>query len=628
MLDCSRLNSVVPGRTRFGPFEVDAEARTLTRSGVPIKLQQQPFDVLLVLLERPGRLVPRDELQRRIWRSDTFVDFDHSLNIAVNKLRVALEDSADHPRIIETVPRRGYRFIHPVQPSSPEPSPDINPETPKPHPRLGRHLLLFGAVTLIVVAATLTGWWALRGDAQHRRASDTPPIGSIAVLPLQDVSPDAAANPYFSDSVTDEITTSLGRLDGVRVVSRTSVLAFRPPFTSARAIAAALGVDAIVEGTLVRAAGRVRIVARLIASSDERVIWTRSYDREAQDMVSLERDVTVDLAQALGAEGAVGSSPPVTPAGYDEYLRGRYAWNLRSDAALHEAIEHFIRVTAIAPDYAPAYAGLADCYTTLGYLSNIVPGDGFQAARAAANRALALDDSVADAHASLAYVHLYYDWDWAAAEREFRRALVLNPNYATAHEWYAVFLTAMMRHGEARAEIERAQVLDPLSAAIATDAGFELYYTRQYDSAAAQLTRVLHRTPQFPLAHLWLGRTYQQKQMFDAAIAEYARVDQTLPDWPVTVAAIGSAQGWAGRARDARLTLERLHRLSAHRYVTAYGYALVYAALGERDRAIEALRQGVAERTPWMVWLKLDPRWGSVADDPRFDQIVQRMGLP
>ena len=623
------------GRVRFEDFELDLEAHVLHRAGAPIKLQQQPFDVLTVLLEHPGRLVSRGDLRQRIWQSNTFVDFDHSLNIAINKLRTALGDSAEHPRLIETIPRRGYRFVGSLETTDLRVADGGSEADSEPDPRRGpwhRATAITAGVVGLTIAVTLGGvaiFRAPRPGQSSQAVAAGHRIESIAVLPLEDLSPDASKSSYFADSMTDELITSLAQLPGVRVVSRASVVPFKGQHKPLAENASALAVDGIVEGTIVRVGNRVRITAQLIDAVTDRHLWARSYERDLQDILTLQRDVTAEIATEIGLEvDTPARRTVVNPTAYDEYLRGRFAWNVRSESSLHDAIEHFIRSTELDPTYAPAYAGLADCYTTLGYLTNILPSDGFQAARGYAKRALQIDDSLAEAHASLAYTHFYYDWDWASAEHEFRRAIALNPNYATGHQWYAVFLTAMMRPGEARAEIERARASDPLSAAIATDLGFQLYYTRQYDAAVEHLSATIALNPKFPLTHLWLGRAYQQKQMFADGIAEFGAVQQALPDWPVAVAAAGSANAWAGNRHEARQTLERLQALSGRRYVTAYGYALVHAALGERDEALDWLQRGVQERTPWMVWLKLDPRWGKLADDSRFAQIAGQVGLP
>jgi len=623
---------VVAGRIQFDDFELDPDGRALYRAGSRVKLQQQPFDVLTALLERPGRLMSRDELRQRVWPADTFVDFDHSLNISINKLRTALDDSAEHPRFIETIPRRGYRFIGTLTKGAaaapdPEHTDELSPpRTTRPRRNIGVAYVIGILIAIPIIAFAIA---SLRPGGQRPvEAAARERVRSIAVMPLDDLSPDAASARYFADSMTDALITSLAQLPDIRVISRTSVVSLSQPRKPLPEIAATLGVDSIVEGTVVRLGNRVRITAQLVDGATDRHLWARSYDREMRDVLALQHEVTTEIASEIGRRVAPSAPSAVKPAAFDEYLRGRFAWNARTETAMGEAIEHFIRATQLDPSYAPAYAGLADCYATLGYLSNLVPSDGFQAARAAAERALRLDQTSAEAHASLGYVHFYYDWDFDAAERELRRALSLNPSYATGHQWYAVFLTAMSRPGEARAEIERASGLDPLSAAISTDLGFQLYYTREYDRAVHHLNDVIGRYPRFPLAHLWLGRAYQQHNRFADAIAEFDAVERALPDWPVTVAATGSAAAWAGDVRTARHTLDRLHGLSKQRYVTAYGYALVHAALGEHDQAIDWLERGVEEHTPWMVWLKLDPRWGVLSSDPRFTRIAARVGLP
>ena len=270
---------------------------------------------------------------------------------------------------------------------------------------------------------------------------------------------------------------------------------------------------------------------------------------------------------------------------------------------------------------------MADCYTTLGYFSYLAPVDAFPKAKAAAIKAVELDPTLAEPHTSLAYARLYYDWDWPGAEKEFAEAISLNPNYATAHHWYSVYLTAMERPEQASTEIKRAHELDPLSLIINTDIGFELYYTRHYDQAVSQLKTTLEMKPDFPLAHLWLGRTYQEKAMYDEALAEFKTVESSFRGWPVAIAAIGYVDGVSGKRTDAMNVLRDLNELARQRYVTSYGVALVYAGLGDRDKAFASLEKAHAERSHWLVWLKLDPRWDSLRADPRFADLVRRVGL-
>lgn len=312
---------------------------------------------------------------------------------------------------------------------------------------------------------------------------------------------------------------------------------------------------------------------------------------------------------------------------YQLYVAGRYYWSQRSEAGLRKATEYFAKAIEADPAYARAYSGLADSYTTLGYLSYLVPRDAFVKANEAAMKALGLDAGLTEPHTSLGYVRLYYDWDFAEAETEFRRAIALNPAYPTAHHWYAVYLTAMRRFEHAREAIERAQALDPTSLIINTDLGFVLYYSGQYDAAIKQLRIVTEMNPQFPLAHLWLGRTYQEKMMYEDAIAEFRQAESVLREWPVVKAAIGCAQGASGQRKEALATLEELNRLSTERYVTPYGIALVHAGLGEREQALAWLYRALENRSHWLVWLTLDPRLETLRPDSRYRDLVSSVGL-
>jgi len=317
----------------------------------------------------------------------------------------------------------------------------------------------------------------------------------------------------------------------------------------------------------------------------------------------------------------------VHPEAYLAWVKGRYYWNQRTAPSLEKGLTSFRRALDIDPTYAAAYAGLADCYTALGYGSYLAPKVAFERAKAAARQALILDPNLADAHASLGFAHLYYDWDFSGADREFQRALALDANSVTAHEWYGIYLTAMGRFADAHAQIALAQQLDPLSVAINTDAGFVTYYSGRSAEAVTQLRATLDLNPGFPPAHLWLGRAYEQQKDYDAAIVEFKTAATALVDWPVTMAALGHVYGVAGRRQAATQVLGDLRALSARKYVTPYGVALVHAGLGDIDQAFTALDQAVADRSNWLVWLKLDPRFDNLHGDPRFDALVRRIGL-
>jgi DNA-binding winged helix-turn-helix (wHTH) protein/Flp pilus assembly protein TadD len=313
---------------------------------------------------------------------------------------------------------------------------------------------------------------------------------------------------------------------------------------------------------------------------------------------------------------------------YRAYLQGRHDWNQRSEVSLRRAIGHFERAIQIDPRFAPAYSGLADCYATLGYLSHLAPDEAFPASRQHATRALELDTSLAEAHASLGFVKLYFDWDWRGAEAEFQRAIALDPNYAPTHEWYSIFLLAAGRPSDAFREIQFASHRDPLSLPINSDLGFHYYYTGKYDEAVKQLKFVLELNEDFPPAHLWLGRTYQELGKFDDALAEFQHVQEKLPEWPVSLAARGFVAGIAGRADEAQNILAELETLAGRKFVTSYGLALVHAGLGQNDAAFASLNKAFDERSHWLVWLRLDPRWAALRRDPRFAELVSRMAFP
>jgi tetratricopeptide (TPR) repeat protein len=313
---------------------------------------------------------------------------------------------------------------------------------------------------------------------------------------------------------------------------------------------------------------------------------------------------------------------------YRLYLQGRHNWSRRSEEALKEAIERFQDAAALDPGFAAAYSGLADCYATLGSLSHLAPADAFPMARRHAMLALELDPSLAEAHASLGFVQLYFDWNWPAADAEFQRSIALDPSYPATHQWYGIYLMAAGRPAEALAEMQRARQRDPLSLAINTDIGFCLYYAAQYQEAAKQLQFVLEINSDFPPAHLWLGRTYQELGRYGEAIAEFRCVEDKLPEWSVPLAARGFVEGIAGHTDEARTTLIKLDRLAKRRFVTSYGRALVHAALGETDAAFSWLDQGFAERSHWLVWLRLDPRWKSLRFDRRFSECIRRISFP
>jgi eukaryotic-like serine/threonine-protein kinase len=499
------------------------------------------------------------------------------------------------------------------------------------HRVLGRWLS-FAAVAVVVLAVLLgLNLGGLRNKLLGR--TDQGGIKSLVVLPLENLSGERDQD-SFADGMTEELITSLGKIGSLRVISRTSSMTLKGARRPLPEIARQLNVDAVVEGTVSRSGDRVRITAQLIQPASDKQLWTGSYDRNLHDILALQSEV----AQAIAREVKVKLTPDeeahlrgtrrVVPEAFDAVVRGRYLWSKRDEESLHKGIEQFQQAIDADPTYATAYAGLADCYNALGYSNYLSPEDSFPRAKAAAAKALELDPELADAHASLGYATMYFDWNFQQAEREFRRAVELNPNAPLAHQWYAYLLTAMERPEEARAEIDRARELDPLSVAINTDMAFTYYYSGHPEEAIHFVKTALEMNSKFPLGHFWLGRIYTSQGHYEEALAEFTAVG-ALRSWQPTMAALGFLYGVWGKHAEARKIIEEFRTLSKqNRYQSSYAVALVYASLGDRSETFQELEKAYTERSHWLVWLKLDPRWDSVRGDPRFKDLVRRVGLP
>jgi TolB-like protein/DNA-binding winged helix-turn-helix (wHTH) protein/Tfp pilus assembly protein PilF len=486
----------------------------LRQNGRVLKLEKIPMELLILLVSRHGELVSRDEIIAKLWGRDVFIETEHGINTAVRKIRQTLEDDPERPRFVQTVVGKGYRFVGPmnviepaVVPSS-APVPVIEEKTGRSRPKAIPRWVVKASVAALILLGTVA--MAVR-NFDWARWLPRPPVHSIAVLPLKNLSGNPA-DEYFVDGMTDELITNLAKISALRVSSYTSVSKFKTTSKSLPQIAQELHVDGIVEGSVLRSGDQVRITAQLIYAPRDQHLWAEEYQRYLRDVLYLQREVARDIAQQVrvtltpNERQRLATAGAVDPAAYESYLRGRSFWNQRSEASLLKAIDQFHNAVEVDAGYAPAYSGLADCYTTLGYLSYLDPLDAFPRARDAAIKALELDSSLAEAHTSLAYYDLYHAWNWVEAENEFKKAIELNSNYATAHDWYSYYLTAMGRFDEAWKEVNRAHELDPLSVIISTDIGFNYYYQRKYDEAISQLRGTLSVSPKFPLAHLWLGR--------------------------------------------------------------------------------------------------------------------------
>jgi TolB-like protein/Tfp pilus assembly protein PilF/tRNA A-37 threonylcarbamoyl transferase component Bud32 len=494
------------------------------------------------------------------------------------------------------------------------------------HRRSTRTLAALAAAGVLAVGGYLVafraGSWGLRAG----RAT------SVAVVPIENLEGDTN-QAYVAEGMTDELITNLARIHGLRVINRRTMMAYGKGEKTPVQIASELGVDAVVTGALQRLGDTVHLTAQLTLAGQHQALWAGTYDGTRGDLLRLQGEV----ARAVGGQlrgkltsadrAGLASTKAADPAVLDRYVRGRYWWNKRGQPNLMKAIAAFNEALDRDPTFAQAYSALGDSYVQLGYGSFLAPDDAFPKARAAAEKALALDSALAEPHATLGFVHMYFDWDWPAAEREFRAAIGRNPSYATAHEWYGLFLAAMGRFDEAQAEERRAEDLDPLSVAVASTAGWVLDYSGKQPEAERRLRIALRSDSTFAIAHLYLGRVLQFEGSLDSALAHFAAMGQ-LRSWIPNIAGEGYVYAQEGRRQEALAALARMDSLSRTQYVTPYAMALVHTALGDRDSAFVWLERSVQGRTHWVVWLNRDLRWKPIRADPRFVALVKQVGLP
>jgi uncharacterized protein (TIGR02996 family) len=621
---------------RFGVFEVDLQAGQLHKAGLRIKLQEQPFQVLAMLLEHRGEAVTREDLQRRLWPSDTFVDFDHSLNTAVKKLRQALGDESDNPRFIETLPRRGYRFIAAIAPvdgvslldSPPNPGPAIaQPRRTRslPWPPLAK----VGAGVGILVGVFFA-IWILAGRGLRGPAGSTRSIQSLAVLPLENLSGDPAQE-YFADGMTDELITDLGQISSLRVISRTSIMGFKGVRKPLPQIARELNVDAVVEGTVVRSGDHVRITAQLIHAPTDKQLWARSYEGDLRDVLELQNQVAGAIARQIRIQltpqqqAVLKSARAVNPEAYDDYLRAFSP--RRTINGLQASIAYFQQAIEKQPDYAEAHAGMGDAYMRLGHMLALPPEVAFPRAKSEALQALELDDTLAEAHAVLATVKFLYDWDFPGAEKEFLRAIALNPNSMDAHALYADFLNAMGRPDEAIAERRRNEERDPLSSEAVGGLAAELYWAHRYDETIEVTRKVLAVDPNLWSGHLYLGLALAQKHQFPEAITELQKTVE-VTNSSTWIALVADAKALSGDKAGARKILFGLKKRSQRTYVSPWLFAIIYSDLGDKDKAFVWLEKCYQGHEHDMAFSKVWPMFNSLHSDPRYHDLVRRVGLP
>ena len=620
------------GRLRFGVFELDLRAGELRKHGMRVRLQEQPFQVLAMLTVQAGEVVSREALRNKLWPADTFVDFDHGLNKAVNKIREALSDSAESPRFVETVARRGYRFLAEVtaaeEAAAPSAVPGAKPGARETFPPVVR----WGVVVpvLVLLLAVLAAWVFFRS---RNGASSPSRIRSLAVLPLESLSADASQD-YFADGMTDELITDLGQISALRVISRTSVMGYKGTRKPLPQIARELNVDAIIEGTVLRSGNQVRITAQLIEAPADKHLWAKSYEGDLRDTLALQNQVASAIAQEVRInltpqeEAALKNAKSVNPEAYESYLKGRYFWNKRTGEGLQKAIEHFNEAIVKDPQYAQAYAGLADSYALLGNADFDVmsPREAYPKAKAAATKALELDDSLGEAHTSLAFCLGLFEWNWNAAEKEYLRAIALNPGYATARQWHALQLSALGRFDEAISEMRKAESLDPLSLIISADVADVLFAAHRYDEAIEQGRKAIEMDPNFAIAHYEIGQALAQKKIYGPAIAELQKAKELSGGDTTCVAVLAYAYATSGKPDEAIKLLNELKSRPNHRFSYAAHEALIYAGLDDKDQALALLEKAYEEHFDALALRS--PAFDPLRSDRRFRDLMGRIGLP
>jgi TolB-like protein/DNA-binding winged helix-turn-helix (wHTH) protein/Tfp pilus assembly protein PilF len=662
-----RLTDEAQGAVEFGRFRLLPHRGELRADGVAVELGGRAFDILMVLTEARGALVTKDEIMARVW-PDTVVE-ENNLVVQISTLRKALGEDRD---FIRTVSGRGYRFIAEIRSSAADPGREMGPKPgavpdaststsssilPKPvsipigpeaeleasDPSAGLvlrtdaaasarrplrplawRLFAVGLARLLVSSFS----WIL-----YSRNQASPNIRSIAVLPLESLSSDPSQE-YFADGMTDELITALGQISALRVISRTSIMTYKRVRKLLPEIARELNVEAVVEGTVLRFGDRVRITAQLIRVPVERHMWAQSFEGDLRDTLVLQNSVARAIAEQVRAtlnqkeQAALETSKVVNAEAYDTYLKGRYFWNKRTGDGLEKAIEYFNRAIEQDPTYAAAYSGLADAYALSGdwKYGVLSPQDAFSKAKAAATKALALDDNLAEAHASLAFALDLYGWDWETAETEYERAIKMDPGYATAHQWYSWHLLMMGRNSEGILELTKAESLDPLSLIISADMADALCVARRYDEAVQKSKKILEMDPNFAVGHYELGQALVQKHVYDEAIVEFQRAIKLSGHSGAFDSYLGYAYAMSGQEEEAIKIINNLEARHDQNPSADADIAFIYVGLGDRDRAMISLNKAYGARFKASILMR--PAFDPLRSDARFQDLLRRIGLP
>jgi len=625
-------------RVRFEDFELDPRAYHLQRFGRSLKLERIPTELLLLLVERRGQLVTREEIIERLWGKNVFLDTDNAINTAIRKIRHTLRDDPEQPRFVQTVTGSGYRFIAPVAEASSRPisaAEIARAQGPVSAPQSRyslRVVIPLAAVLALIVLGTgylIRARFSLRSAPAHGRVM-------LAVLPFENLSNDSDQE-YFSDGLTEEAITDLGRLSPERlgVIARTSAMAYKHTSKRASQIGQELGVDYLLEGSVRREGERVRISAQLIRVKDETHVWAQSYDRDMRDFLAVQNE----LGEAIAGQVQVSLTPEqkleqtktrrINPEAYDDYLKGLYFWNRFTPGSLKKSVDLFQQAIEKDPGYAQAYAGLSESYGVLMDWGVLPRAEAYPKSEAAARKAVELDSGNSEAHSALGWQMLLYDRDWSGAEREFRRAIQLNPSNADAHEGFAYYFAVYGRFDESIAEMKKARELDPLSLLANVESAKMLIYARRYDQALQQLHFTLDLDPGFHATHYFLFQVYLAKGMYEEAYQEFLKQYPAGGQFSELMADVRNAHAKSGWKRALQKYLAiRLELRSKGVLLSSWDLALLSAALGNKEQTLDSLQKAADERFGQVIFVKVDPLFDSLRSDPRFQDLVRRLGLP
>ena len=611
----------------FGPFQIDTQNRLLFRDGQPVPLKPKVIDTLLLLVENSGRVLEKDELIEKLW-PETFVD-EANLTQNIYVLRKALTTGADSTSYIETIPRRGYRFTGDVKKISAGAT-VVEAETGTTRTTGTGPRWMWVAVGVALVA--ILGALAFRLLASRSRpAVSSSSVKSLAVLPFRPLT-GGSEDDYIGQGMADALITKLSNTQRLNVRPTSAVLRYNNANIDPIAAGRALDVEAVLDGKVQRVGDRVRVTVQLLRVADGASLWADQYDEDFTGIFALQDSISAQAARSLtlqltGNEAALMRKHYTQNAkAYESYLQGRYFWNKRNTASFRKAIEYFEQALAVDSNYALAYAGLADSYIRLNESGAPMNEEAVPKAKAAIMKALAIDDSLGEAHATLGFIKFRHDWDFAGADSEFKRAVELNPNYSEAHQWYAFYLLAVGKTNEADAEIKRGQELDPLSVSFNSNLAIYLFFRHDFERSITQARKTLEMEPDFSQARATLGLSYEQKSSNKEAIAELTKAQQASGD--VAMASwLGHALAQDGQTKEARRILSEIEEYAKKNYVPPYNLAVLHAGLGERQQAMDLLEKGFADRSLRPVWVKFDPRLDGLRQDGQFLQLIQRMGL-